>query len=127
MEKREIEIWRIVLAVLFPPLAVLDKGCGAAMLVFALTILGWFPGVIVALMIVLTDTRISSRSGERRFVEIPGGRLTVVNDQRFVDVPVPEDEEKPKRKGAFIHLEDGEVAEVVEDDGAPLEKRKRGL
>lgn len=117
--------WRVLLAILFPPLAVLDKGCGTATLVFVLTMFGWFPGVIVALLILSGEVKLSQR-GERRFVEIPGGRVTVVNEPRLVEVPVQSTEEKAKRKGAFIRLEDGEVAEVVEDDGLP-EKRKRTL
>jgi uncharacterized membrane protein YqaE (UPF0057 family) len=119
-----VNFWRILLAVVFPPLAVLDKGCGTALLVFALTILGWLPGVLLALAIILADSGASKRTGESRFVEIPGGELSVTKDQRYVQVPIYAADEKPKRKGAFITLEDGEVAEVIEDDGAPLEKRK---
>ncbi len=42
---------RVVLAILFPPLAVIDKGCGSVLLVFLLTLAGWVPGVIAALII----------------------------------------------------------------------------
>jgi uncharacterized membrane protein YqaE (UPF0057 family) len=42
---------RILLAILLPPLAVLDKGCGAVLVVTLLTIMGWVPGVIGALVI----------------------------------------------------------------------------
>jgi uncharacterized membrane protein YqaE (UPF0057 family) len=42
---------RVVLCVLLPPLAVLDKGCGSIVIVFLLTLLGWVPGVIGALII----------------------------------------------------------------------------
>lgn len=42
---------RILLAILLPPLAVLDKGCGAVLVVLILTIVGWIPGVIGALVI----------------------------------------------------------------------------
>ena len=44
-------ILRVVLAIIFPPLAVVDKGCGSFMIVFVLTLLGWVPGVIAALVI----------------------------------------------------------------------------
>ena len=44
-------IWRVVLSILFPPLAVFDKGCGSIIIVFLLTLFGWFPGVIAALVI----------------------------------------------------------------------------
>jgi len=44
-------IWRVVLSILFPPLAVFDKGCGSIIIVFILTIFGWVPGVIAALVI----------------------------------------------------------------------------
>lgn len=42
---------RVILAILFPPLAVVDKGCGSFLIVFLLTLLGWIPGVIAALII----------------------------------------------------------------------------
>lgn len=46
-----MSIWRVLLSILFPPLAVLDKGCGSVVIVFILTFLGWIPGVIAALII----------------------------------------------------------------------------
>ncbi len=46
-----MNIWRVLLSVLFPPLAVIDKGCGSVLIVFILTVLGWIPGVIAALII----------------------------------------------------------------------------
>ena len=42
---------RVLLAILFPPLAVADRGCGSFTIVFILTLLGWVPGVIAALII----------------------------------------------------------------------------
>ncbi len=42
---------RTILCILLPPLAVLDKGCGSIVLVTLLTIAGWVPGVIGALVI----------------------------------------------------------------------------
>jgi uncharacterized membrane protein YqaE (UPF0057 family) len=126
-QNQRVDIWRILMALIFPPLAVLDKGCGTTSLVFLLTMFGWFPGVVLALFIITSDQPLRrSRPKERRFIEIPGGELTIVNDRHMVETPVYH-EEKEKRKGSFIHLEDGEVAEVIEDDGAPLEKRKREL
>lgn len=46
-----MSIWRVILAIIFPPLSVIDKGCGSIIIVFILTILGWIPGVIAALII----------------------------------------------------------------------------
>ena len=46
-----MSIFRVILAVLFPPLAVVDKGCGSIIIVFLLTLAGWVPGVIAALII----------------------------------------------------------------------------
>ncbi|MEN8817754.1 MAG: YqaE/Pmp3 family membrane protein [Nonlabens sp.] len=46
-----MSIWRVILAVIFPPLAVIGKGCGSIIIVFILTCLGWIPGVIAALII----------------------------------------------------------------------------
>ena len=42
---------RVLLAVIFPPLSVLDRGCGSVLIVFLLTLCGWIPGVIGALVI----------------------------------------------------------------------------
>ncbi|MBR4153945.1 MAG: YqaE/Pmp3 family membrane protein [Paludibacteraceae bacterium] len=42
---------RVLLAIIFPPLAVVDKGCGSFLIIFILTCLGWIPGVIGALII----------------------------------------------------------------------------
>lgn len=46
-----MSIWRVLLCVLFPPLAVLDRGCGSILIVTILTLIGWVPGVIGALVI----------------------------------------------------------------------------
>jgi uncharacterized membrane protein YqaE (UPF0057 family) len=43
--------FRVLLCIIFPPLAVVDKGCGSILIVFILTCLGWVPGVIAALVI----------------------------------------------------------------------------
>ncbi|MBI5666718.1 MAG: YqaE/Pmp3 family membrane protein [Chloroflexi bacterium] len=112
-------VWRVIMALIFPPFAVIDKGCGAFTLVFLLTLAGWIPGVIAALLIAYVDAQ---NGGERaRSVDIP---------TRYVHVPVyDEDDEPAKRKGAFVRLEDGDVLEVIDDDERPLppdEKRKRG-
>lgn len=42
---------RALLCILLPPLAVLDRGCGTVILVTLLTIVGWVPGVIGALVV----------------------------------------------------------------------------
>ena len=43
--------FRVILCIVFPPLAVLDKGCGSIVLVTLLTLCGWVPGVIGALIL----------------------------------------------------------------------------
>lgn len=42
---------RAVLCIIFPPLAVLDRGCGTILIVTALTIAGWVPGAVAALLL----------------------------------------------------------------------------
>ena len=42
---------RALLCIFLPPLAVLDKGCGTILLVSLLTLAGWVPGVIGALVV----------------------------------------------------------------------------
>ncbi|TNF27495.1 MAG: YqaE/Pmp3 family membrane protein [Bacteroidetes bacterium] len=46
-----MSLGRVILSIIFPPLAVYDKGCGSILIVFILTLLGWVPGVIAALII----------------------------------------------------------------------------
>lgn len=47
-----MSILRVLLCIIFPPLAVIDKGCGSVLIVLLLTLAGWIPGVIAALIIV---------------------------------------------------------------------------
>lgn len=42
---------RALVCLLLPPLAVIDRGCGTVLIVTALTIAGWVPGVIAALVL----------------------------------------------------------------------------
>jgi uncharacterized membrane protein YqaE (UPF0057 family) len=46
-----MSLLRVLLAIFFPPLAVIDRGCGSLLIVFLLTLCGWVPGVIAALVI----------------------------------------------------------------------------
>jgi uncharacterized membrane protein YqaE (UPF0057 family) len=46
-----MSIFRVILAVIFPPLAVIDKGLGSIIITLLLTFCGWVPGVIAALVI----------------------------------------------------------------------------
>ena len=43
--------WRVLVCILLPPLAVVDKGCGSFLIILLLTLAGWVPGVIGALII----------------------------------------------------------------------------
>lgn len=49
---------RAVVCVLFPPLAVYDRGCGAIFLVCVLTLFGWLPGVIAAILFCTREDRV---------------------------------------------------------------------
>lgn len=42
---------QVILAIIFPPLAVIDRGCGSMLIVLLLTLCGWVPGVIATLII----------------------------------------------------------------------------
>jgi uncharacterized membrane protein YqaE (UPF0057 family) len=55
-----MSIFRVLLSILFPPLAVIDQGCGSVFIVFILTLCGWVPGVIAALVILNNPERWSS-------------------------------------------------------------------
>ncbi|MCQ2278132.1 MAG: YqaE/Pmp3 family membrane protein [Bacteroidales bacterium] len=47
-----MSFWRAILCIICPPLAVIDRGCGSVLITSILTILGWVPGCIAALIIV---------------------------------------------------------------------------
>ncbi len=42
---------RAILCIIFPPLAVVDRGCGTVLIVLLLTLAGWVPGAIAALIL----------------------------------------------------------------------------
>lgn len=46
-----MSLFRVILCIIFPPLAVLDKGCGSILITFLLTLCAWVPGAIAALII----------------------------------------------------------------------------
>ena len=45
-----MSVWRVILCIIFPPLAVIDKGCGPILITTVLTFLAWIPGVIAAII-----------------------------------------------------------------------------
>jgi len=45
-----VSLMRAIVCVLLPPLAVLDKSCGAIFLTTVLWLCGWIPGVIAAII-----------------------------------------------------------------------------
>ena len=51
-----MSLGRVILCIVLPPLAVLDKGCGSIVIVTLLTLAGWIPGVLAA-MIILTRVK----------------------------------------------------------------------
>lgn len=57
LKSNQMSFWRVLLSILCPPLAVLDKGCGSILIVFILWICGWVPGVIAALVILNNPER----------------------------------------------------------------------
>jgi uncharacterized membrane protein YqaE (UPF0057 family) len=46
-----VSLFRAILCIVFPPLAVLDRGCGTLVIVTLLTIAGWIPGALAALVL----------------------------------------------------------------------------
>jgi uncharacterized membrane protein YqaE (UPF0057 family) len=46
-----MSLLRVLLCIIFPPLAVMDKGCGSILITLLLTLCGWVPGVIAALVV----------------------------------------------------------------------------
>lgn len=50
-QHKNMSLIRVILCIVFPPLAVIDKGCGSILITLLLTLCGWVPGVIAALII----------------------------------------------------------------------------
>lgn len=48
---------RLIVAIILPPLAVVDKGCGPVVVVAMLTVLGWIPGIIGAIVFASRESR----------------------------------------------------------------------
>lgn len=46
-----MSLFRAILSIILPPLAVIDKGCGSILIVTLLTLAGYIPGIIGALVI----------------------------------------------------------------------------
>jgi uncharacterized membrane protein YqaE (UPF0057 family) len=46
--KSNVSAWRIIAAILLPPLAVIDKGSDKILIVLVLTLLGYLPGILSA-------------------------------------------------------------------------------
>ncbi len=53
---------RVLSSILFPPFAVIDQGCSSVLIVFILTIFGWVPGVIAALVILNNPNRLGFKN-----------------------------------------------------------------
>jgi uncharacterized membrane protein YqaE (UPF0057 family) len=53
----DMSCFRAVLCVIFPPLAVLDQGCGSIVIVTLLTLVGWVPGVLAAIFILAMERK----------------------------------------------------------------------
>ncbi len=52
---------QVLLCLICPPLAVLDRGCGSIIIVTILWVCGWVPGTIAAIIILNNNTITPSR------------------------------------------------------------------
>ena len=52
-----MSFFRVLLSIICPPLAVIDKGCGSVLIVLILTIFAWIPGILGALIILNNPNR----------------------------------------------------------------------
>ena len=57
-----VTIIRYLLCIIFPPLAVTNKGCATMMVVLLFTLFAWIPGVIFAFLICLSDKNSPQKS-----------------------------------------------------------------
>ncbi len=114
-------LFRLILAFLLPPLAVLDRGCCALFLVSFLTLAGWVPGVIAAVLIVLLDLW-QRESEPARTVTVPGRAVRTV--------VIPDADAKLSKRGPrYLEGPDGSALEIVDDDdnGDSLHSRRSRL
>ncbi len=52
-----MDIRRLTLAIILPPAAVMNKEAGTIMLTGLLTLLGWIPGVVAALVMISQEQK----------------------------------------------------------------------
>ena len=52
-----MDIRRLILAIILPPAAVMNKEAGTIMLTGLLTLLGWVPGVVAALIMIYQEQK----------------------------------------------------------------------
>ena len=69
-----MSLFRVLLSIIFPPLAVLDKGCGSVLIVLLLTCAGWIPGVIGALVILNKDSQVINQPNYPTYPTYPTTR-----------------------------------------------------
>lgn len=55
MDKNTLFILKVILAIILPPVALYDKGWKLILIDFLLCFLGYWPGIIMAMYIVLKD------------------------------------------------------------------------
>jgi len=85
-----------LLCIILPPLAVLDKGCGTVLIVALLTLFGWVPGAIAALVI----TSQQSQQPQVIYIQNPNGQA-VPSEQML---PKPQNTTSPALVFIFILL-----------------------
>lgn len=77
-----MSLFRVLLSIIFPPLAVLDKGCGSVLIVTLLTCAGWIPGVIGALVILNKDNEPLPRNSYPTYPTNPTNPTYPTNNSR---------------------------------------------
>lgn len=75
-----MSLGRVLLCILFPPLAVLDRGCGSILVVCLLTVAGWVPGTLAALFLCMgsNSAQATAPSGGQDPFHIP-----VIGEKRW--------------------------------------------
>ena len=53
-----MSLTQVLLSIISPPIAVIGYGCGSVLIVFILTLCGWVPGIIAALIIINNTNKI---------------------------------------------------------------------
>jgi uncharacterized membrane protein YqaE (UPF0057 family) len=81
-----MQVERLLLCLLAPPLAMIDKGANEVILVAFFTVLGWVPGVLIALGITTADWH-AQREQAKRAATLDDMQRSIQQHDQLVNLP----------------------------------------